>query len=102
MCEWKPKIRNPFVIIPEGDGRSDWENFREVIHQMRAFLFSVNENTNVDNLKEFHVLNKALSSKLCWVQHHDKQKIWNNTIVCDVWGVSVPWKSVGNVLSQRM
>lgn len=60
-------------------------------------IFIVNANQNCDFLNHIQVMNPTIPSKLQWVMPQVMQKSWNNIIVCDIWGVSVPWKSIGNI-----
>lgn len=40
-----------------------------------------------------------------WVQPPDNRNMlkgkWNNVLVCDVWGVKVPWKIIGSVVARH-
>lgn len=31
ICEWKPEVHNPFVIVPEGERNAGWESFKDVL-----------------------------------------------------------------------
>lgn len=99
ICEWKPHVRNPFVILSEGEGKYEWGSFLEVTHQMNNGLFLVNDSNLKVYQEEFQVFNPTKVLEPKWVEPNKIPKIWHNVIVCDVWGVRVPWRSMGKVLS---
>lgn len=70
---------------------SSWKNFWKVIRQMLTVVMPENTNQGKEVVGIGTVTNL---SKPHWVRPPEN-KLWNNVLVCDVWGLTVPLKTVG-------
>lgn len=97
ICQWKMKTLNWFVIVLAGKDLAGWQNFLEVLRQTLNGSGIVNPNIG---LKPLATITAPNPSRPHWVRPPE-WSVWKNVVVCDVWGVTVPWKSVVTAVSYQ-
>lgn len=84
--------KNSFIIIPDGEDCYEWWGLIEIFCQMGDSKPSeevfVNEACAIETLMPKWDISMGTLHL-------------NNMLICDIWGILVPWKSIGTVLSKK-
>lgn len=82
-----------FIIIPTGENCVGWKGVHKILR-----IMGKPEKTQTLGLG-FPVSAVESDAYPHTVRTPDKER-WNNILVCDVWGVTAPWKIVGSTVTR--